>query len=378
MGGQQRHCIPALSVSGVGGARHVLCRHMLAVRAGEEAWSSAERHGTQRAMGTSERQWRNVYDDGYDVRSVAAGLQRVAGGTAPMDTPPAPSTHTRLGAGAAGAAAGRAQVATVARPSPGAAGAAAAEGAQQQRRGSRAIAREHCVSRERAESMTTNELKETWLQIYGRRTTTANKVYLQRAVTYPGTTPRRERPKKAASLTAALHSPVAAAALSEEAVCSEEEVDTSCSEEEAGAAQWEDEWELDGPSATSSEALESGDETEEERSPSCTPEVEVRRTFTVRLNSHLPLLPGGKRAALPMDSDSPPALAAMVAIDGIDVEALPPLQQQQTVAVVEVSSSEEGTTEADEKELTSAVTRFKRRKSSRAAKRLRVLLATTP
>ena len=268
--------------------------------------------------------------------------------------------------------------------------------------------------------MTTNELKETWLQIYGRRTTTANKVYLQRAVTYPGTTPRRERPKKAASLTAALHSPVAAAALSEEAVCSEEEVDTSCSEEEAGAAQWEDEWELDGPSATSSEALESGDETEEERSPSCTPEVEVRRTFTVRLNSHLPLLPGGKRAALPMDSDSPPALAAMVAIDVealpplqqqqavavvealpplqqqqavavvealpplqqqqtvAVVEALPPLQQQQAVAVVEVSSSEEGTTEADEKELTSAVTRFKRRKSSRAAKRLRVLLATTP
>jgi len=91
-----------------------------------------------------------------------------------------------------------------------------------------------------------------------------------------------------------------------------------------------------------------------------------------------------------MDSDSPPALAAMVAIDVealpplqqqqavAVVEALPPLQQQQTVAVVEVSSSEEGTTEADEKELTSAVTRFKRRKSSRAAKRLRVLLATTP
>jgi len=220
----------------------------VAVRAGEEAWSADERRGAQRAMGTSERQWASVYDNGMDERTVAAGLSRLGGGTKPPETPsplkrgrvamegaavarPAvvvrPLGHQFAAAAPAPlAAAAPARVAAAA-PAPLAAAAPARVAAAAPARVAAAappafaaaappafaaaappafaavgdaagklmeVRREHCVSAEVAGSMSMAKLCAQWTLIYGRRCQTQNKVYLIKSVTYPGLS-RLRRPK---------------------------------------------------------------------------------------------------------------------------------------------------------------------------------------
>ena len=207
----------------------------MAVRAGEEAWSADERRGAQRVMGTSERQWASVYDNGMDERTVAAGLSRLGGGTKPPKTPsplkrgrvamegaavarPAvvvrPLGHQFAAAAAAaapfaaGPPAGVAAAAAApfaAGPPAGVAAAAAAPFAAAPPAGVAAtprdaagrrleVRREHCVSAEVARSLSMANLCARWSLIYGRRCQTQNKVYLIKAVTHPGLS-RIHRPK---------------------------------------------------------------------------------------------------------------------------------------------------------------------------------------
>ena len=188
----------------------------MAVRAGEEAWSADERRGAQRAMGTSERQWASVYDNGMDERTVAAGLSRLGGGTKPPETPSPlkrgrvamegaavarPAVVVRpLGHQFAAAAPARVAAAPPARvaaaaPAPFAAAAPAPFAAVGDAAGKRLeVRREHCVSAEVARSLTMAKLCAQWSLIYGRRCQTQNKAYLIKSVTYPGLS-RLRRPK---------------------------------------------------------------------------------------------------------------------------------------------------------------------------------------
>ena len=196
----------------------------MAVRAGEEAWSADERRGAQRAMGTSERQWASVYDNGMDERTVAAGLSRLGGGTKPPETP-SPLKRGRVAM--EGAAVARPAVVVrplghqfaAAAPAPLAAAAPARVAAAAPARVAAAappafaaaappafaavgdaagklmeVRREHCVSAEVAGSMSMAKLCAQWTLIYGRRCQTQNKVYLIKSVTYPGLS-RLRRPK---------------------------------------------------------------------------------------------------------------------------------------------------------------------------------------
>ena len=191
----------------------------MAVRAGEEAWSADERRGAQRVMGTSERQWASVYDNGMDERTVAAGLSRLGGGTKPPKTP-SPLKRGRVameGAAVARpavvvrplghqfAAAAAAAAPFAAGPPAGVAAAAAAPFAAAPPSGVAAtprdaagrrleVRREHCVSAEVARSLSMANLCARWSLIYGRRCQTQNKVYLIKAVTHPGLS-RIHRPK---------------------------------------------------------------------------------------------------------------------------------------------------------------------------------------
>ena len=188
----------------------------MAVRAGEEAWSADERRGAQRAMGTSERQWASVYDNGMDERTVAAGLSRLGGGTKPPETPsplkrgrvamegaavarPAvvvrPLGHQFAAAAPAPlAAAAPARVAAAAPPAFAAAAPPAFAAVGDAAGKLMEVRREHCVSAEVAGSMSMAKLCAQWTLIYGRRCQTQNKVYLIKSVTYPGLS-RLRRPK---------------------------------------------------------------------------------------------------------------------------------------------------------------------------------------
>jgi hypothetical protein len=192
----------------------------VAVRAGEEAWSPEERRGAQRAMGTSERQWASVYDNGMDERTVALGLSRLAR-TKPPETPsplkrgrvtmegdttttPAtpPVVVRALGvqfgdaAAAAPAGAAAAAAAAAAAGAPAAAAAAAPAGAAA---AAPAVRRQYCVSEEVARTMSMAKLCAQWSLIYGRKCQTQNKPYLIRSVTYPGLTRVRTTAKSAAA-----------------------------------------------------------------------------------------------------------------------------------------------------------------------------------
>jgi hypothetical protein len=226
------------------------------------------------------------------------------------------------------------------------------------------VMRQHCVSAEAAASMTTTELKELWTRIYGRESSTANKAYLQRAVTFPGLTHTRARSKK----KVAAPSP-SVAPMEEAAAFEEEEDETSQSEggDDPDLARWKDVEQSSGTSEEEEKSEEEEDEEEEEEEEDDEKEQEenvdvgveeehkeddrleeqkvvtvdgARREFTKRSHNATPLLPVTKRCP----------------------------------EVVEVLSSDEGSSGADETELQAAVERWKRRRERRAAKRLRALM----